>query len=76
MFTAIVAILVSQVVLAALLFGTAALDGADGSSWFARHPLLTRHHRSRGASVRTLRRRQEELERLGLATRRAVDGVA
>ena len=75
MITAFLAVAASQVALAVLLFGTSALDRVDGTSYFARHPLVARHHRSRRASARTLRRRRDELERLGLATRRAVDGV-
>ena len=73
MLTAILAIVASQLLLAALLFGT---DSLDRRSFFARHPLVSRHHRSRGASARTLRRRQDELARLGLASRRAVERAA
>ena len=76
MITAFLAIVVSQLVLAALLFGTASLDRMDGTNFFARHPLVARHHRARRASARTLRRRSDELERLGVATRRAVERAA
>lgn len=76
MITALLAIVASQLVLAFLLFGTASLDRMDGTSFFTRHPLVARHQRTRRASVRTLRRRQDELERLGLASRRAVERVA
>ena len=70
MFTAIAAIVLSQLVLAALLFGTDSLDRGEVPRWLRNHPLVGRL-RGPGASMATLRRRQSELERLGAAAHRA-----
>lgn len=71
MTTAIIAILLSQLVLAALLFGTVSVDRAPAPHWLRAHPLAMLHRRWRAPSAAALRRRQRELERLGAATRRA-----
>jgi hypothetical protein len=71
MTTAIIAIAASQLVLAALLFGTVSLDRATVPRWLRTHPVASRHRRARAESALGLRRRQRELDRLGAAVRRA-----
>jgi hypothetical protein len=67
MLVAVVAILVSQAVLAVLLFGTVAMDRSMIDGVLERHPLLPRRWRQRRA-LRAYRRR---LDRLGDAAERA-----
>jgi hypothetical protein len=70
MLMAIAAIVTSQLVLAALLFGTDSLDRGEAPRWLRTHPLAGRF-RSTGPSVASLQRRRDELERLGAAAHRA-----
>lgn len=68
MLIAVVALVASQALLAALLFGTAALDrSAAAHALFERHPLLPRGWRQR----RALDAHRRRLARLGAATERA-----
>jgi hypothetical protein len=67
MLTALVAVVVSQVVLAVLLFGTVAMDKVAMGDALDRHPLLPRRWRE----ARTLRSYRRRLDRLGGAVERA-----
>jgi hypothetical protein len=67
MLAAVIALVVSQAVLAVLLFGTAAMDRSLIDGVVERHPLLPRGWRQR----RTLRAHRRRLDRLGVAVERA-----
>jgi len=70
--TALTAFVVSQVVIAALLFGTVMLDRPHQSARFlARHPLLVKQRASVRSAARSMRRYNRGLAGLERAAARA-----
>lgn len=75
MLTAFAAIVLSQVLLAGLLFGTARLDRPDiWAGFWERQPLMLRRWKSAEADpLKAMRAHRRHLDRLGVAAQRADD---
>ncbi len=76
MLTAFTAIVLSQVLLAGLLFGTARLDRPETwAGFWDRHPLMPRRWRTtRADPLKAMQAHRMHLDRLGVAAHRAGGG--